>query len=156
MFIYRKCMKKPSIGHKFYKQGYYKITNIQKYKGNVADVQFRSSWELVLMRWLDHNPAVLAWNSEETIIPYISPIDNRQHRYFIDFTAIIVDKNGVTQKFLIEVKPHAETKAPRKQKNYQKKLATYLVNQSKWKYAEMFAKKIGAKFIILTEREIFQ
>lgn len=150
---------KPKIGNKKYKQGYYKITNVQKYKGNVANVQFRSSWELEIMRWLDHNPAVKAWNSEETIIPYISPIDNKMHRYYIDFTAIIEDKNGIQKNFLIEVKPHAETKPPRQSKNlrnYNLRLQTYLVNKAKWKFAEKFANKVGAQFIILTEREIFE
>ena len=33
----------------------------------------------------DLNPDVLKWGSEETVIPYVSPLDNKIHRYFVDF-----------------------------------------------------------------------
>lgn len=32
---------------------------------------------------------------------------------------------------------------------------TFLVNQSKWKYAEEYCKKRGIEFIVFTERDLF-
>lgn len=45
----------------------------------------RSSWETKFSMWVDNNPAVIEWGSETIIIPYVSPIDNRGHRYYVDF-----------------------------------------------------------------------
>ena len=64
--------------------------NSHKYKGNVNNIIWRSTWERSLMKFLDINPDVIQWSSEETVIPYISPVDNKMHRYFI------VDGNNKT------------------------------------------------------------
>jgi hypothetical protein len=37
------------------------------------------------MSRLDKDPSIVEWSSEEHVIPYRSPIDNRMHRYFVDF-----------------------------------------------------------------------
>ena len=34
---------------------------------------------------LDRDPNVVWWQSEEVIVPYKSPIDNKWHRYYPDF-----------------------------------------------------------------------
>ena len=57
------------------------------------------------MKWCDSDEKCLQWSSEEVVIPYISPIDNKRHRYFPDF--LIQTSKGW---FLIEVKPQVETK----------------------------------------------
>ena len=57
------------------------------------------------MKWCDITPSVTEWGSEEIIIPYISPVDGRRHRYFPDFYVKIGNK-----KYLVEVKPLRQTK----------------------------------------------
>ena len=64
--------------------GIYKPLNPQKYKGNVNNVIYRSSWEKRFMIYCDKNRAVVEWGSEEIAISYRS-IDNRPHRYYPDF-----------------------------------------------------------------------
>ena len=66
-------------------KGRYKVSNPKKYKGDLKEVIYRSSWELKFMRWCDYNKNVLEWGSETTIIPYKSPVDSKIHRYFVDF-----------------------------------------------------------------------
>ena len=72
------------IKMKTYK-GYFKPKNPKKYKGDPTNIIYRSSWECKLMIRLDEDPNVISWGSEEIIIPYRSPIDNKIHRYFVDF-----------------------------------------------------------------------
>ena len=93
-------------------KGRYRIENIKKYKGDISDVIYRSSWELKFMRWCDSNPSVLEWGSETVIIPYRSPVDNNVHRYFVDFYIKIQDKDKKILKYLIEIKPEKFTKPP--------------------------------------------
>ena len=59
----------------------YKPSHPTKYKGDASNIICRSSWERKFCRWCDLNENILAWGSEEFCIPYISPIDNRVHRY---------------------------------------------------------------------------
>ena len=68
---------------KFHK-GRYVLKNPDKYVGNKDNIVYRSSWEKVMMINLDNNPNVWKWTSEETVIPYISPLDNRRHKYYMD------------------------------------------------------------------------
>ena len=65
-----------------YYQGKYQTINPIKYTGDRSKIFYRSSWELRMMKYLDCTPSVLEWNSEEIIIPYLSPIDNKFHRYY--------------------------------------------------------------------------
>ena len=66
-------------------KGKYKVKNPEKYKGDPTNIIWRSLWERKYMKYLDGNPNILEWSSEEFFIWYKSPIDNRQHRYFPDF-----------------------------------------------------------------------
>ena len=66
-------------------KGKFRPSNPNKYKGDPTKVIYRSLWELKFMRWCDGNVNILKWSSEEVVIPYKSPIDNRYHRYFPDF-----------------------------------------------------------------------
>jgi hypothetical protein len=127
--------------------------NKEKYKGNWTNIISRSSWETKFMLWCDKNPHVLFWESEETVIPYISPVDNRPHRYFVDFKIVL--STGKT--YLIEIKPASQTVPPtgtRKTKRLLQETATFLVNQAKWHAAERFAKTRGWEFKVLTEYDI--
>tara|TARA_R110002051_G_scaffold238539_1_gene299297 strand:+ start:608 stop:1057 length:450 start_codon:yes stop_codon:yes gene_type:complete len=139
-----------------YKQGVYKPT--KKYKGYNNPV-YRSSWELRFFRWCDNNPNVLQWTSESTIIPYISPIDNKAHRYFVDNTIVIKESDKLV-KYVIEIKPKKQTVKPKTHGN--KKQSTilyenimYVTNLAKWEAADRWCKKHGYKFQILTEDHLF-
>lgn len=137
-----------------YKQGIFTPKNPKKYKGDVNKICFRSSWELHAMIYFDKHPDIIEWSSEETIVPYVSPLDNRTHRYFIDFW--IKNKHG--QQFYIEVKPYSQTIEPKKGKKKQdrfiQEVETWAVNTEKWKSARAFAKTRNASFVLMTEREL--
>jgi hypothetical protein len=122
------------------------------------NVIYRSSWELKLMNWCDTNESVLEWGSEVAVIPYISPVDNKVHRYFVDFYMKIRDKHGVDQKYLVEVKPKKFTQEPVKPRRVTKQFIdevfNYGVNQAKWKAAREFCEDRRWKFVVLTEDEL--
>lgn len=130
-------------------QGKYEVKNKLKYIGNKNQIFFRSNYEKRFFMFLDEEPDILKWNSEEAVIPYLS-IDNKFHKYFIDI--FIQTKKG---KFLIEIKPFKQTKPPsKKSKYYLKEERTFIINQLKWESAKKHAKKNGITFLVLTEKEI--
>lgn len=155
-------MGKPILtGHKKYHQGRFTPRNPQKYIGNPTNIIYRSSWERIFMAWCDMTPAVIAYGSEELVIPYISPVDGNQHRYFVDFFIIVRQQDGSKKKFAIEIKPYAETKPPRITKNMltesvKHKINTYQVNQAKWQAAKKYCEVFNMKFVVLTERELLK
>jgi len=110
------------------------------------------------MMWCDKNENVLEWGSEEIVIPYISPVDNRPHRYFPDFYVRARTKTGKNAKYIIEVKPAAQTVPPKKQKRitrrYLSEVKTYAVNDAKWKAATEYCLDRRMNFMILTEKEL--
>jgi hypothetical protein len=103
---------------------------------------------------MDVDPGVVKWASEEFSIPYLSPIDNKLHRYFPD----VYVENIHGQKFVIEIKPDAQTRAPAKKprntKRYLTEVSTYLINSAKWNAAERFCEERGWKFQIVTEKDL--
>ena len=105
------------------------------------------------MKWCESSPSVEEWSSEEIIIPYISPVDGRRHRYFPDFYVKVGNK-----KYIAEVKPYRQTKEPKTQKRntkrYINEVFTWGVNQAKWKAATEFCKDHGWEFQIVTEKEL--
>lgn len=141
----------------YYKRKYVPI-NPQKYVGDPTNIIMRSSWETKFAIWCDRNPSVIKWNSEETVVPYVCPTDNKWHRYFIDFKIQIRDKTGTLKTYLIEIKPEKQTKPPempsRKTKRFLLEAATYVKNEAKWNAALTFAKDRGWDFIIITERHL--
>jgi hypothetical protein len=139
-------------------KGRYRIQNPKKYKGDINDVIYRSSWELRFMKWCDLNPNVIEWGSETVIIPYRSPVDNRMHRYFVDFYIKIKDKTNEIKKYLIEIKPEKFTKPPaipqKKTKKFIEEVFNYGINQNKWKSANEYCEDRGWKFLVLTEKDL--
>lgn len=129
-----------------------------KYIGDPTNVIYRSLWELRLMRYFDQHPSVLSWGSEEIVIPYRSPVDNRIHRYFPDFIVKMREATGSVTTLIIEVKPAAQTKEPvkktEKSRRYINEVLTYGVNQAKWKAAEEFCADRNWKFKVMTEHDI--
>ena len=139
-------------------KGKYRVINPQKYQGDINSVIYRSLWELKFMKWCDSNPSVMEWGSETYIIPYISPVDRKLHRYFVDFYMKIKDRNNSIQKYLVEIKPEKFTKPPeipvRKTKRFIEEVFQYGVNDAKWKAAFEFCEDRKMKFIILTEKDL--
>lgn len=135
-------------------KGRYLPKNPDKYIGNPQNIIYRSNWEQRLFYRLDNDPGVVKWASEEFCIPYLSPIDNKIHRYFPD--VYVENVNG--EKFVIEIKPSKETKLPEKKarntKQYLTEVSTYLINKSKWEAAIKFCEERGWSFKIITEREL--
>ncbi len=63
----------------------YKPENPTKYQGNPNNIICRSSWERKFCKWADKSRDVVSWASEEFSIPYVSPKDNKVHRYYPDY-----------------------------------------------------------------------
>ena len=138
-------------------KGWFRPRNPNKYKGDANGIVYRSSWELRVMKYLDDNPAVIWWASEELPIRYISPIDNKVHRYFPDFIVRTKRKDGQETTMVLEVKPYRQTQMPVQKRRTQKfinEMATYAVNQEKWKAADLFCKEHGWQFKLITEKEL--
>ena len=136
----------------------YKPIYPEKYEGDPTSIIMRSSWETRFALWCDRNPAIVKWSSEETIIPYRCHTDNRIHRYFVDFRIKLKQTDGTIKTYIVEIKPHAQTKPPeypgRKTKRFITESLTFVKNQSKWKAAEEWCKDRGYEFKIITEREL--
>lgn len=107
------------------------------------------------MVYCDRNDAVLEWGSEEFIIPYISPLDGKMHRYFPDFYVKIRQADGSIKKWIIEVKPKAQCGPPkqpsRKTPRFVTEVRTWGVNKAKWEAALEWCADRGMEFKILTE-----
>ena len=138
-------------------KGYFKPKNPSKYLGDPTNIIYRSLWELKLMRYLDIHPEIVSWASEEVIIPYRSPVDNKLHRYFPDF---IVKKrvDNVVETLLVEIKPESQVVEPKRQnkptKRYIREVMTYGINQAKWKAAQKFCNDRNWKFVVMTEHHL--
>ena len=143
--------------HGMYYQGSYILENRDKYRGKRDDIIYRSLWEMKVFRFLDRNPSVLWWASEEVAIPYISPVDGKRHRYFPDIIAAFKKRDGSTRIVMIEVKPLKQTQEPkprRKSKKYLTEVATWGVNTAKWKAARIYCESRGWDFEFITETEL--
>jgi hypothetical protein len=145
-----------SFKNKTYR-GSFKPKNPAKYNGNPNNIIYRSSWEVRVMKYFDDHPDVIWWSSEELVIPYYNPVDQKMHRYFPDFVVKMKKTDGKVMTYVIEVKPYSQTQQPQKKRKTQKFIqesVTYVVNQSKWKAADEFCHEHGWKFQIITEREL--
>ncbi len=131
--------------------------NPSKYNGNSKNIIYRSNWELRVMKYFDDHPNVIWWASEELTISYVSPIDNKMHRYFPDFVVKMRLKGDKVTTYILEIKPLAQTKMPiqkRKTKRFIQEAATYAVNQEKWRAADLFCREHGWQFKVITEKEL--
>ncbi len=139
-------------------RGRYKVVNKAKYAGDHTKVTYRSGLERTLMRYLDLHSDVITWSSEEVIVPYRSPVDNRIHRYFVDMFARIKQADGSFVDLLIEVKPRSQCQPPvkklKKTRRYISEAMTWSVNAAKWAAAKQYAEARGWRFVVMTEKEI--
>ena len=124
----------------------------------INNIICRSSWERKFCRYCDLNENIIEWGSEEFYIPYISPLDNRVHKYFPDFIIKVKESYGTIKTYVIEVKPKKQTTLPkrskRQTKSYIYECKTYAVNQAKWKAAVEFCEDRRIEFKIITEDEL--
>ena len=137
-------------------KGQFSPKNPQKYDGNPCNIIWRSSWELKFFMFLDNDPRIIKWSSEETFIPYRSPKDGKIRRYFPDIIYTTIDKKTV----MVEIKPSYQTNPPnppkdnKGKKRYITEVITYGINQAKWSAAEDYCKDRGWEFKIITENEL--
>lgn len=142
-----------------YHQGNFHPQNPEKYKGNINNIIYRSSWELKFMRYCDRREDIIEWGSEEFFIPYFDPVTEKVRRYFPDFYLKTKDVRGNIKKYIIEIKPKRQTvrpnKTPRKRnKTYINEVLTYENNVAKWRAAEKFCEDNMINFKILTEDDL--
>ena len=145
-----------------FKQGKYTVKNPHKYIGDINNVIYRSSWELRFLKWCDTREQVVSFSSEEIVVPYLYECDNKVHRYFPDFL-VVLKQGEKTETLLVEIKPHAQCLKPIPPKTnnrkaharYSSEIETYIKNQNKWRHADEYAKQRGWRFVILTERHLF-
>jgi hypothetical protein len=142
------------------KQGQFRPSRPEKYNGTVP-IEYRSSYELNMMIWLDRHEHCVSWASESDIVPYYDPVKKTNRRYFIDFRAVFNTVSGTQVTYYIEVKPYRETFAPKpsarkKQKTLMHEQATWITNCAKWEAATTWARKRGGIFKIVTEKELYK
>jgi len=141
-----------------YYSGKYKVINREKYKGDPDNVIYRSSWEIKVFSWLDNNKDVISWGSEEFCISYLSPVDNKIHRYFPDIIVKVRTQNNDIKVMVLEIKPKKQTQPPKQPKRITKQfineVATYGVNQAKWKAANEYCLDRGWEFRVITEDDL--
>ena len=138
--------------------GKFSPKNPTKYLGDPTNIIYRSLWERRVMVHLDENPGVVKWSSEEVVIPYLSPVDNRWHRYFPDFYVQSKNKDGMLESRILEVKPKSQAVAPKAKKRvtkqYIQEVMTYGINEAKWKAATEYCKDRNWKFMVITEDDL--
>ena len=98
------------------------------------------------------------WSSEEVVIPYKCPTDNKWHRYFPDFKILVQDKSGKPKTYLVEIKPDKQTRPPdqarRKTQHYLYEVMQWGKNEAKWKAAKEYCKDRGYEFMLVTEHTL--
>ena len=112
-------------------------------------------WERKFMVYCDTNENIIKWSSEEIWVPYVSPLDNRVHRYFPDFFIKYKNSSGIIKESLIEIKPKRQVNGPDLKKRMTQKqmyeVKEYAKNQAKWKAAKEFCEDRRWEFQVLTE-----
>jgi len=136
-------------------KGKYKVKNPKKYDGDHTKVIYRSMWERFAFKWCENNTDIKSWSSEETVIPYISAVDNKYHRYFVDLKLNMKDGRVI----LVEIKPDKQTKPPKGKKRTKRFISEsleYVKNQCKWQAANEYCLDRGWHFQIWTEHTLKQ
>jgi len=134
-------------------KGRYKVKNPKKYDGDHTQVIYRSYWEKFAFMWCENQSNIKSWSSEETVIPYISAVDNKYHRYFVDLKLNMMDGRTI----LVEIKPDKQTKPPkgkRRTKRFISESLEYVKNQCKWQAANEYCLDRGWHFQIWTEKKL--
>lgn len=151
-----------------YKQGIMLTETLIGYKGKKQKIEVLSSYEFKAIRMLQQLYSLKridGWANEESIFKYIDSVQDKERRYFMDFT---ITKGDYV--IFVEVKPAIKLIYPKKPKqfkgqksinNYRNLVVEFLLNQDKWKAVREWCNeqnsKIGFekyKFVIWTENEL--
>lgn len=139
-------------------KGKFRPKNLKKYFGKVDSITYRSSWEKKFMIYCDNNPSIVQWASEEVVIAYKSPLDNKIHRYYPDFYLKVKQKDNSYKNIIVEIKPLKQCSPPkipkRKTIHYLNEVKTWAVNEAKWKAAKEWCADRKFEFKIITEKEL--
>jgi hypothetical protein len=142
-----------------YHQGRFNPRNPEKYKGDVRNIIYRSSWELKFLQWCDRNDSILEYGSEEFFIPYRDPTTGKIRRYFPDAYVKVKESSGNIKKYIIEIKPLRQTQPPvpgkKKKQTLITEALTYEKNCAKWEAARSWCADRMLEFKIITEKDIF-
>lgn len=153
---------KPDANSKF-NQGIYIPKFPDKYIGDPTNIVYRSSLERKFCAYCDNNSQIIKWGCETIIIPY-NDHNGKPHRYYPDFYIEFANlKNPqILNKYIIEVKPYAETIPPvipekltgKKAESLEYQLKMYRKNMHKWSKAIEWCKNRDIEFKIITENAI--
>ena len=141
------------------------LTHPEKYVGKIDLIEARSSWEWSMFKFLDENSSILAWSSEEVVIPYRSPADKKMHRYFPDFYIKYKNYKDEIIEAVLEVKPSNQADPilqgnnPKLTENMSMKskhrvIKDFVINKEKWNAARLYCSNKGWRFFVLTEKDI--
>jgi hypothetical protein len=134
-------------------KGKFKVRNPEKYIG-AGDPTYRSSWEMTFMMFCDNNPAIQQWASESVKIPYTDPLTGRSTVYVPDFLVVYLDKDQKKHAELIEIKPKSQAVLEAVGKNKLNQ-AQYIKNMAKWQAAQAWCKRMGLRFRVVSEEDLF-
>lgn len=145
-----------------YDWGKYYPVNPEKYIGDINNIIYRSSWERKFCQYCDSHPNILKWSSEPIVIPYWSPIDKKEHQYFVDYYIQVKKVDDTIENWLIEIKPENQYKLEKKPifkgeytekriHDYNEKLKMWIINRAKFEAATRFAEARGYKFGAIDE-----
>ena len=134
-------------------QGVYTPRNPNKYVGK-HNPRYRSGWELTFMMFCDNHNSVLSWASEAIQVPYRNPLTGKQTVYVPDFFVLYQDKYGNQKAEIVEIKPKKQSIIESKVTNARDKAAV-AVNHAKWQAANIYCKRAGMTFRVITEDELF-
>ena len=111
------------------------------------------------MKFCDSSGNVIRWGSEEVVVPYMNPLDRKQHRYYVDFIVEMKTAEGI-KTLLIEIKHKKQCVEPKRNKKitrgYISEVQTWIKNTAKWAAASEVSKTRGWEFKILTEDDLFR
>jgi hypothetical protein len=151
-----------------WKSGKYFPNNPEKYIGDIHNIIYRSSWERKFCQYCDINPNILKWSSEPLAIPYWSPVDKKEHKYYVDYYIQVKKADQSIENWFIEIKPENQydlSKRPqeptgnlteKKIRGYNEKLKTWIINRAKFEAATRFAEARGYKFGAINESFIMR
>ena len=146
-----------------WKYGKFSPQNPVKYIGDINNIIYRSSWERKFCHYCDINVNITKWSSEPLHIPYWSPIDHKEHKYFVDYYIQVKKKDGTIENWFIEIKPenqydiNMKPKEPtgnitqQKIRAYNQKLKTWITNRAKFEAATRYAENRGYRFGAINE-----
>jgi hypothetical protein len=134
--------------------------NRDKYKGDILPI-CRSSWEEKFYHWCDMNGSITSWVVESIAVEYFDPVKRKNRRYYPDVIMAVKDQSGRDVVYVVEIKPYKESVPPtlgknKKDKTLLRESTTFQTNMAKWRAAELYCKKHGYIFRVLTERDLFK